>query len=107
MHAGKNLEKKSQKPIDNFRGGWYDTYMNTTTMSETKTRMTPQMRAKVNTVCAAHYEWQRGAINKREYLRRADITDAQHADIEQYLPRTASPDSVLLRVANVLYPVAR
>ena len=75
------------------------------TTTETKTRMTDGMRAKTDTVLAAHIAWQRGEINEREYLRRADITDAQHAAIEAGLSRYSESATVLVRIANVLYPV--
>lgn len=68
--------------------------------------MTDHMRAKIDSVLAAHVEWQRGAITEREYLRRADILDAEHATIEQWLSPYASRETVLLRIANVLYPPA-
>lgn len=67
--------------------------------------MTDGMRAKIDSILAAHVEWQRGAINEPEYLRRADITDAQHTAIEQGRSRFADDRAVLVRIANVLYPV--
>ena len=42
------------------------------------TKPTDRMRAKIDSVCVAHEEWQRGSINEREYLRRADITEIRH-----------------------------
>lgn len=67
--------------------------------------MTNQQRAKTDTVLEAHVEWQRGAINQTEYLRRADITDEQHREIESGLSRYSDRATVLVRIANVLFPV--
>lgn len=75
-------------------------------MTTTSTRkMTDQMRAKTDSVLAAHIEWQRGSINEAEYLRRADITDAQHREIEKGISRFADERTVLVRIANALFPV--
>lgn len=64
--------------------------------------MTTTMHAKIASVCAAHTEWQRGAIAEREYLRRADILDAEHAAIERCLSRYADSQTVRRRVMDVL-----
>lgn len=71
----------------------------------TATTMTDKMRSTVDSVLAAHIEWQRGAINEQEYLRRADLTAEQHTAIESGLSRYAESAKVLVRIANVLYPL--
>lgn len=75
------------------------------TTTTSKYRLSDAARAKVDSVLAAHIEWQRGAINEIEYLRRADITDAQHAAIEYGITRFAGSPAVLVRIANAIYPV--
>lgn len=70
----------------------------------TMTKMPHRMQAKVNVIAAAHDEWQRGAINEGEYLRRADITDEQHKQIENGLSRFSEMRIVIVRIANVIFP---
>lgn len=66
--------------------------------------MSDNMRAKTDSVLAAHVAWQAGEINEREYLRRADITDAQHTEIERGIDSFAPRKTVLVKIANALYP---